>query len=225
MKTGARPEGGVKRVGLVDQAADRFREEVVSGRWPVGEKIPTEPELVEQFGIGRNTVREAIQSLVHTGLLSREQGRGTFVISNSELGGALERQLAGGTRRDYLELRRALDSAAASLAAANRTKGDAERLRELRDRRREVWDDVDAHERAVVDLELHQAIVEATRNPLFVKLYEGMLEVFAAHMSEDDIEDEESAHGLHHELVEAIVDGDPELAAAKVADIFKPFMP
>ena len=58
----------MRRVGLIDQAAARFREEVVSGRWPVGERIPTEAALVAEFGIGRNTVREALQSLVHAGL-------------------------------------------------------------------------------------------------------------------------------------------------------------
>ncbi len=71
----------MRRVGLIDQAAARFRDQIVSGRWAVGERIPTEAALVAEFGVGRNTVREALQSLVHAGLLRREQGRGTFVIS------------------------------------------------------------------------------------------------------------------------------------------------
>ena len=81
------PESGtpppVRRVGLIDQVAALFQEEITSGRWPVGERIPVEADLVAAFGAGRNTVREALQSLVHAGLLSREQGRGTFVISTS----------------------------------------------------------------------------------------------------------------------------------------------
>src|SRR6478609_12155985 len=133
----------MRRVGLIDQAAARFRDEVVSGRWPVGERIPTEAALVTEFGIGRNTVREALQSLVHSGLLRREQGRGTFVISDSELNGALQRQLAGGSRRHYLELRLALDSSASSLAAHNRSEADVAQLRELRDRREATWPTAD----------------------------------------------------------------------------------
>ncbi|GLX10671.1 FCD domain-containing protein [Microbispora sp. NBRC 16548] len=214
----------MRRVGLIDQAAERFREEVVSGRWPVGERIPTEAALVSEFGIGRNTVREAVQSLVHAGLLRREQGRGTFVISSSELTGALERQLAGGTRRHYLELRLALDSAAASLAALNRSDADVELLRELRDRREASWSTDDPDLRASADLALHRAIVAATHNPLYVKLYSSMLDIFAAHMRDEKSEDEDAAHRYHHELVEAIADGDADRAATKVVSIFKPFM-
>ncbi len=214
----------MRRVGLIDQAAERFREEVVSGRWPVGERIPTEAALVSEFGIGRNTVREAVQSLVHAGLLRREQGRGTFVISSSELTGTLERQLAGGTRRHYLELRLALDSAAASLAALNRSDADVELLRELRDRREASWSADDPDLRASADLALHRAIVAATHNPLYVKLYSSMLDIFAAHMRDEKSEDEDAAHRYHHELVEAIADGDADRAATKVVSIFKPFM-
>ncbi|WSS10287.1 GntR family transcriptional regulator [Microbispora sp. NBC_01189] len=214
----------MRRVGLIDQAAERFREEVVSGRWPVGEQIPTEAALVSEFGIGRNTVREALQSLVHAGLLRREQGRGTFVISSSELTGTLERQLAGGTRRHYLELRRALDSAAASLAALNRSDADVELLRELRDRREASWSTDDLDLRASADLALHRAIVAATHNPLYVKLYTSMLDIFAAHMRDEKSEDEDAAHRHHHELVEAIADGDADHAATKVISIFEPFM-
>lgn len=215
----------MRRTGLVDQAAERFRAEVVSGRWPVGERIPAEPVLVEQYGVGRNTVREALQSLVHAGLLRRDQGRGTFVISDSELTGTLERQLGGGTRRHYLELRFALDSTAASLAAVNRSTKDVEKLRALRDRRRASWDIDDADLRTNTDLALHRAIVEATHNPLYLKLYASMLDVFAAQMRGEESEDDEAAHRRHHDLVEAIADQDAEAAATHVTAIFAAFMP
>jgi DNA-binding FadR family transcriptional regulator len=214
----------LRRVGLIDQAAARFRDEVVSGRWPVGERIPTEVALVAEFGIGRNTVREALQSLVHAGLLRREQGRGTFVISRSELTGTLERQLAGGSRRHYLELRLALDSTAASLAAASRTDADVALLRELRDRREATWSADDPDARASADLDLHRAIVAATHNPLYVTLYSSMLDVFAVHMRDDESGDDDAAHRRHHELVEAIADGDADRAAASVAAIMDPFL-
>lgn len=223
------PEGGgpqtpVRRVGLIDQAAALLREQIATGNWPVGQRIPTEPALVKEFGIGRNTIREAIQALVHSGMLRREQGRGTFVISDSELSGTLQRQLAGGTREHYLEIRLILDTGAATRAALNRTEKDVQALRKLRDIRRESWNSGSARKRTEADLDLHNEIVRATNNPLFTKLYSSMLDVFAEHMRGETSEDENAAHEQHHELVEAIADADPARARAAVTAIFAPFM-
>ena len=221
-QSGTRPP--VRRVGLIDQVAARFQEELASGRWPVGERIPVEAELVKAFGVGGNTVREALQSLVHAGLLSREQGRGTFVISSSELTGSLARELSGGSRHHYLELRLALDSTAASLAALRRTDSDVERLRALRDGREASWTRDDADLRASADLALHREIVAATHNPLYLQLYSSMTDVFAGHMRDEESGDDDAAHRHHHDLVEAIAAGDADRASALVREIFKPFM-
>ena len=51
-----------KRAGLIEKVIDRLRAEVSAGRWPVGTRIPTEPELAELTGTGRNTVREAVEA-------------------------------------------------------------------------------------------------------------------------------------------------------------------
>lgn len=212
----------MRRTGLIDQAVARFREEIASGRWRVGERIPTEVDLVAEFGVGRNTVREALQSLVHAGMLDRQQGRGTFVISNSELSGTLERQLAGGSRLHYLELRLALDRTAASLAALRRSDADVVLMRELRDRRELAWASDDLDLRADADLSLHRAVVAATHNPLYLQLYASMLDVFAVHMRDEA--DEDAAHSHHHDLVEAIANADADGAAAAVTAIFAPFM-
>lgn len=214
----------MRRDGLIDQTAAKFRAEIISGRWPVGSRIPPEVDLVPMFGIGRNTMREALQSLVQGGLLRREQGRGTFVISDSELTGPMERQLAGGTRRHYLELRLALDSTAAALAARRRNDDDIATLRELRDSRADSWTTDDKELQASTDVALHRAVVVATHNPLYLQLYTSMLEVFTAHVAHDENHDETPSLQQHHDLVEAIADGDPEQAAAVVNSIFDPLM-
>jgi len=58
-----------------------LRQAIQSGRWKVGDQIPSEPELSETFGVSRGTVRNAIEKLVNDQMLRKEQGRGTFVIS------------------------------------------------------------------------------------------------------------------------------------------------
>ena len=75
----------------------RLKEEIVSwiagGRYRPGDKLPSENELSDQFGLSRQTVRQSIGELVQEGWLSREQGKGTFV---ARLSG--ERKSAGGSR-------------------------------------------------------------------------------------------------------------------------------
>jgi GntR family transcriptional regulator len=78
-----------------------LRKEVLAGRWPPGERVPTEGELAERFGVSQGTARLAILELVKTGLLSRYQGRGTFV-SALRLDNSLERFFRYG-RRDIGE--------------------------------------------------------------------------------------------------------------------------
>ncbi len=63
--------------------AKEIRRLIRSGAWPAGSQIPTELELARRFQVSRGTVRQALQILTQEGLLSREQGRGTFVRAPS----------------------------------------------------------------------------------------------------------------------------------------------
>jgi len=61
------------------QLADLMRQRVARGAWPQGHKLPSLEELVQEFGVARVTVRQAIELLAREGLVSPQQGRGTFV--------------------------------------------------------------------------------------------------------------------------------------------------
>lgn len=64
---------------LYYQLAEKLAEGIRSGEYPAGSRIPSEHQLAAQYGIGRPTVRQAIDSLVRKGLLSRRRGSGTYV--------------------------------------------------------------------------------------------------------------------------------------------------
>lgn len=66
---------------------------IESGYWIVGDKLPSEMILMEKLGVSRNTLREAIYALVHTGLLETKQDSGTVVRSSSSLGAAIDRHI------------------------------------------------------------------------------------------------------------------------------------
>lgn len=60
---------------------DTIRAGIAAGEWKPGEAIPSERELCAAYGISRMTARQAIGDLVHEGMLTRQQGRGTFVAA------------------------------------------------------------------------------------------------------------------------------------------------
>ncbi|WP_431310181.1 FadR/GntR family transcriptional regulator [Litorihabitans aurantiacus] len=102
-----------------------------------------------------------------------------------------------------------------------RTPADVDRLRTLRATRLGSWQEAEPELRARADLDLHRAVVVATHNPLYLQLYSSMIEVFAVHMRDEDAE-VGGAHELHHDLVEAIAQGEADRAVAVVSEIFRP---
>ncbi len=67
------------------QVVANIKYAIDSGAYKVGDKIPTETELGEQYGVSRITVRRAVSELVDAGYLTKQQGRGTFVKSARDL--------------------------------------------------------------------------------------------------------------------------------------------
>lgn len=203
--------------GLIDRAVNQLRARISSGDWPVGSKIPTEPALTELLGVGRNTVREAVQSLVHAGLLVRRQGSGTYVLSDSELMVVMGREIAGATQQHVLEIRRSLEVESARLAAVRRTPADIAVLRDLNTARQDAFATGDVDLMVSSDLALHRAIAAAAGNPVLQSLYENLIDAIGANIrtnviglvhtrSEDD----------HDALVDAIEAGDPERAIDEI---------
>ncbi len=206
-----------RRTGLIDQVIEQLRDQITGGAWAIGSRIPTEAELAALTGTSRNTVREAVQSLVHAGLLERRQGSGTYVLAASELAGAVSRRVAGAHEHHILEVRRTLEVGAARLAAKRRTPDDVARLRSLLAERTQA-SHAGEFERAVdLDVALHRAIGQAAHNPVLTDLYENFLDalsesVRANYLSQGHIDDEE-----HVGLVDAIEAGDGETAATEAA--------
>ena len=61
------------------QIHNQIKKDIEAGKWKIGEKIPSERELAENFSVSRMTLRQAIQTLVDEGILERKIGSGTFV--------------------------------------------------------------------------------------------------------------------------------------------------
>ena len=173
-------------------------------------------------------MREAVQSLVHAGLLERRQGSGTYVLSRSELAASMGRQIADARQRDVVEVRRALEIEAARLAARRRTATDAATLLDRRDERAAAYIAADLDAMVATDLALHRTIVRTAGNPVLLSLYENLLDAIGENIRFNFVTDVHG-HDSHDALIDAIVAGDdgrgrrrddalPVRAAGRVSD-------
>lgn len=158
------------RRSLVETAIDLIRNQVESGAWKVGERIPKEAELAEMLQVGRNTVREAIRVLSHARLLEVRQGDGTYVRASVDSAEVM-RRVARASLLDHFEMRAVLEAAAARIAAERRTDEDIERLSRLLEARGEADDAIDRNTFVDNDAAFHLAIAQASHNQALADLY------------------------------------------------------
>ncbi|MEU1806258.1 FadR/GntR family transcriptional regulator [Streptomyces sp. NPDC019937] len=207
-----------QRSVLADQVIAQLRAQITSGEWPVGSRIPTEPELVEQLGVARNTVREAVRALAHNGLLDIRQGSGTYVLATSELAGVMHRRFASAEPRHVAELRSALETKAAQLAAERRTEQDVKQIDAQLDRRERAWESGDRDAFVEADATLHMAIVAAAHNDVLAALYADLGSVVRDFLRADVADGlSPEAYVDHARLVEAIRQRDGERAGAEAS--------
>ncbi|RRQ70539.1 GntR family transcriptional regulator [Streptomyces griseofuscus] len=207
-----------RRSALSEQVIAELRNQIATGEWPVGSRIPTEPELVEQLGVARNTIREAVRALAHNGLLDIRQGSGTYVVATSELAGVMHRRFADADPRHIAEVRATLESAAAKLAAERRTEKDLKQLDALLLRREEAWESGEAESFVTADATFHLAVVGASHNEVMAAMYADLGELLRDALRADvGAELTPGAHMDHTRLVDAIRTGDTEAAAREAA--------
>lgn len=159
-------------------ALSYLRRKISTGEWAVGERIPIEPELADQMGVGRSTVREAVRSLASMGMLETAPGRGTFVRSASPTSSLLDEFLADFSLEEILSYRRALEVEAAQQAALHRSDEDLEALEratveEIGCSRCPVLSLSESGDGAF-DSRFHRLIFDAAKNRLLAALYAGI---------------------------------------------------
>lgn len=203
---------------VCDEVMAQLEGLIAGGRWPVGTKIPPEPELVSALGVGRNTVREAVRALEHAGLLEPRRGDGTYVRATSDLGAAFLRRARRSTVLDVLDVRTSLERDAAAAAAQRRTDADVAAIRAALAARHEAGSDRVAF--VAADLAFHRAVIAATGNPVLVDLYAGLTEAVERSVAQvDELDDSHGGVPGHDELADAIEAGDP-VAARAAADTY-----
>ncbi|RXZ79034.1 FadR family transcriptional regulator [Paenibacillaceae bacterium] len=161
----------LNRPKLVDDIVAQLQTKISGGDIKPGEKIPTEPELMEQFGVGRSTVREAVRVLVHAGLLEKKQGFGTYLKTDPVIQEPLMHRLQRAEILEVYEVRRGLELEISRLAAERRDDKDLEAMREHLDIRNAALQAGNVEAYLNADIAFHLAVAVASKNSIFIDLY------------------------------------------------------
>lgn len=204
----------LRRSPLVELTVRQLHQQLRSGTWRLGDRLPAETDLAAQLGVGRSTVREAVRALVHAGLLETRQGSGTFVRS-LEPDTPWEPRLRQAAVLDVYEVREGLEVQGARLAATRRTDADVAALRASLTARDEARQRAAGDQFVAADLAFHRAVITAAHNPLLAELFDSfavvLREALVAVVTDRELRDVNVAR-THGRLVSAIEAGDPDAA-------------
>src|SRR5699024_1078805 len=156
---------------LVDDVVFQLQHKISTGEILPGDKIPPEPKLMELFGVGRSTIREAIRVLVHAGLLEKKQGFGTYLKTNPIIQEPLTHRLHRAELIEVYEARKMVELEMARLASIRRDETDLENMRNQLDTRQTALKNANQELYTKSDIEFHMSIAIACKNGVIIDLF------------------------------------------------------
>ena len=210
------------RPRVPELVCERIEQLVLEGALSPGEKLPAERQLAEKLGVSRPSLREAFRILGTRGIVRSERGGGTYVTE--KLNPTLEDPLlelisnAPESHADVLELRHAIESLAASLAAERRTDTDIQVLRTAYKRL------IDSHRlgdpalEARADADFHLAIGAASHNVVLLHVMRSLFSLLkkSIRFNLENLYGHtgmfEQVRDQHYHLLKAILNGDSDAA-------------
>jgi GntR family transcriptional repressor for pyruvate dehydrogenase complex len=163
--------------------AEQLLGKIDTGELNPGDSLPAQRQLAKMLGVGRSSLREAINALAVMGYLEVIQGRGTYICDSlpaadaglSKLDGALQ----AGALIDLMEIRETIECRSAQLAAERAGKEEIRRLTKLLEQIDAQRADYDAYLDA--DLAFHIGVAQAAQNEVTLEITRLLLEKVAAH--------------------------------------------
>ena len=200
---------------LYERIVEQIERRIVAGELEVGDQLPAERELAEQFVVSRTAVREAIKTLREKGLVEIRLGRGTFVTNGAT--GAVRHSLGLLLKNEngfanLVEVREILEPEIAALAATRVLDEHIASMTEAVDVMETALDNENIFVEA--DLDFHLALAEATQNPIIPALMDSIIELLREQRKRTGSVEGGLARGQHHhkKILEAVIHKDAQAA-------------
>ena len=214
-----------KKVTLVESIVEQLVENIQNGSLNPGDKLPSERQLIEMLGVGRSSVREALQGLLMMGLVETRPGQGTFVkdnlytyvpdLSKPDLSSNLQREM----RLKLIEARRIVEVSIAAQAAENATQGQIEQWKSTFDEYVLHIDDFSDEHYLAAHRDFHLRLADMTQNPFCVMLVKNILQAIPQTLRERefvfpkdlDLQNLRQAQvKIHQDIFQAVASGDSQ---------------
>jgi GntR family transcriptional repressor for pyruvate dehydrogenase complex len=188
-----------------------IKKQVENGQLLKGDKIPTERQLVELLGIGRNSIREALKILDIIGIIDRRQGDGSYIreefdnwFSESM---SIAFMLSDTSKKEIFEFRNMIEVEIATLAAQRITD---EEIEELKICYNKLSENNDQHVSAKHDKVFHSLLAKASKNMIIMNAYNAMdymLDQFIYNIRADVFKHEgkELLLDIHKNIYDAVI--------------------
>ncbi|KAA3633046.1 MAG: FadR family transcriptional regulator [Proteobacteria bacterium] len=223
--------GAINKEGMAKQISDAIREAIMEGRLVVDERLPSETELAQRFGVSRPTVREALKRLAAQNLIRTRRGAtgGVFVnrVSWSEAHDTLYTTatlLLGMNRIDFqtvAEARLCLEGACLPLACARRSQEHLDSMDE--EIALQLSKGISDEEFCASDVRFHRAVVDAAANPVLSFQLVGIVEAMQPlmNMLTYRLRDRTHIAESHRGLANAIKDRDVDSAKERLNELIE----
>jgi GntR family transcriptional repressor for pyruvate dehydrogenase complex len=174
----------IRNLRAFEEIADQIRKELSDRRLRAGDRLAPERELAEQFGVSRNTLREALRSLEIAGLLRLQKGATGGAFVRESTGDAIVTGLRdmfhlGAIEPEHLtEARVMIESSAVRAACERATLEDIAALNaNIASAARAARENIDFYDQAAIHLDFHRILARATKNPVIEIVMEALLDV------------------------------------------------
>lgn len=206
------------RQKLTETVAQQLLEAI--GELEPGARVPSERELIRELGVGRSTVREALNGLALLGLVEIRHGQGVFVAERKDEDGgldALQRALMKGVTQEFLEARLVVEVEIVGLAALRRTEADLQRILETIEQLEQARG-APVEQALKPASDFNVAVAEAAHNEVLAGIEESFVGLMIERASElYDTDDFRTWDIEEHRLIlDAIRDGDAALAKERM---------
>ncbi|WP_022829436.1 FadR/GntR family transcriptional regulator [Sphingobacterium paucimobilis] len=199
----------IQKKSLAQEVAEALQYSIERGAFAINEKLPTEPELMQKFNVGRSTIREAIKYLAQSGFVKVQQGLGTFVISSNS-NSALDDKIERADFADIFEVRQLIELKTVEKAASNRSSAQLDKMKKQLAKRQKYAQSGDTLNCIQADVDFHILVAESCGNAILDQLYKTMsvhVIKFFSNMYKDTSTFIES-QDIHERLLKAIEDKD-----------------